>query len=138
MMRLALLALVLLALAGCSDSGDEAAPDADGPATDGSSATTGAAPRAAQTVEVMAMDNAFTPQDITIRVGDSVHWVDHDSANPHNVASSSPGNEFRSPDMDAVLPTYARDYTRTFTVAGTVDYLCDYHAGMVGSIVVEA
>lgn len=137
MMRLPLLALLALAIAGCSDSGDSPAPDAEGPALDGSSATT-APPRAPQTTEVVAMDNAFSPRDITIRVGDSVRWLDRDNFNPHNVASSSPGNEFRSPDMDGALPTHAKEYTHTFDVAGTVDYVCDYHPGMVGSILVEA
>ena len=71
-------------------------------------------------------------------VGGSVTWVDHDSANPHNVVSESKGNEFRSPDMDAALPTHDKEFTHTFQAAGTVDYVCEYHPGMVGKVFVVA
>jgi plastocyanin len=84
------------------------------------------------------MNNQFSPREVTVRVGGSVRWVAHDAASPHNVVSTSEGNEFRSPDMDAILPLHEREYTHTFGAPGTVDYLCEYHSGMVGKVHVVA
>lgn len=131
---LASLALLTLAFAGCSDS---EAP-ADNSSSDTMSMSMDGGSMAPMTAEVMMMNSKFDPADVTIKVGGSVHWVDHDSANRHNVASTSEGNEFRSPDMDATLPLHEREYTHTFSTVGTVDYVCEYHGGMTGTIHVVA
>jgi plastocyanin len=126
----AALALFALAFAGCSSSGG-AGPDPSGTASphDGMD-------MAPATAEVMMMNSRFDPAEVTVKVGGTVHWVDHDSANPHNVVSASKGNEFRSADMDATLPLHDREFTHTFEHAGTVDYVCEYHGGMVGKVTV--
>jgi plastocyanin len=131
---LASLALLALAFAGCSDSGSPASGSSDTRSTSGMDGGS----MAPMTAEVMMMNSRFDPADVTIKAGGSVHWVDHDSANRHNVVSSSEGNAFRSPDMDATLPLHEREYTHTFTTVGTVDYLCEYHGGMTGTIHVVA
>ena len=133
---LASLALLTAVLAGCSDAGDEpSGPGVQSASTSNTAAEAGGA-MAPMQAEVMAMNNQFTPAEVTVKVGGTVRWVDHDSANPHNVVSTSEGNAFRSPDMDAALPTHAKEYSHTFQAAGTVDYLCEYHPGMVGTVLV--
>jgi plastocyanin len=129
----ALLLLSVLLLAGCA-----AKPAAPGASTSMSGSMTGSSMHTPQTVEVTMQNTAFSPKAITIHVGDTVHWTDKDAAKPHNVVSKSKGNEFTSPDMDAALPTYQKEYSHTFTAAGTVDYVCTYHGSMVATITVEA
>ena len=132
---LALLSLLALAFAGCADSSNDDGASSSQTSTD--AAAGAGAHGVPQTIEVMAMNSAFDPQKVTIKAGDTIHWVDHDNANPHNVVSDTPGYEFRSPDMDGVLPTYPNDYSHTFDHAGVVDYVCDKHNGMTGQIIVE-
>lgn len=140
-MRALLAAMLLgaLALAGCSDEGapvdDEDDPVvADTPADSGSPM-----PMQPMTSEVMLQNNAFSPADLTIHVGDTVRWHTMD-VQQHNVVSSTPGQEFRSPDMSSLnAPMVMSDtYEHTFSSAGTVDYLCEYHSGMVATLTVLA
>jgi plastocyanin len=153
MMRLPLFALLslALALAGCSEDGGGADDDADlGPEDDGgdasgttsaSQSTTSAAPAApagpARTHEVVMRSNLFEPADLTLRVGDTIHWTTED-VQPHNVVSESEAGAFRSEDVSVIPVAYAQEYSYTFTAPGTVDYLCEYHPGMVGTVIVEA
>jgi plastocyanin len=129
---LALLALLAFAVAGCSGKDTATGTDASASTT----TTGGDAMMAPMTGEVMMMNNQFDPAEVTIHVGGSVHWVDHDSARPHNVVSTTKGSEFRSNDMDAALPLHDREFTHTFDTPGTVDYLCEYHNGMAGKVIV--
>jgi plastocyanin len=132
-LALALLALLAFAVAGCSGK------DTAAPGTGASTSTTGGdAMMAPMAGEVMMMNNQFDPAEVTIHVGGSVHWVDHDSAMRHNIVSTTKGSEFRSNDMDATLPLHDREFTHKFDTAGTVDYLCEYHNGMAGKVIVVA
>jgi len=131
---LALLTLAL-ALAGCSDSSGDEGQDgsADGGMT--GSATAAPTPAAPTTHEVVMRNNHFEPADLAVRVGDTVHWTTED-VQAHNVVSDSEAASFRSEDVSVVPGLYASDFSYTFDAAGTVDYLCEYHSGMVGTIVV--
>jgi len=77
---------------------------------------------------------SFSPATLTIHVGDTVRWHTMD-VQRHNVVSSTPGQQFRSPDVSSAnVPNVLPDsYERTFTVDGHVDYLCEYHDGMVAT-----
>lgn len=136
-MRVAVLLLALLAFAVAGCSGKDTAASGAG-ASASPTTTGGGAMMAPMMGEVMMMNSRFDPAEVTIHVGGSVHWVDHDSANPHNVVSTTKGSEFRSNDMDATLPLKDREFTHKFETAGTVDYLCEYHSGMVGKVIVVA
>ena len=81
--------------------------------------------------------NLFEPADLTVRVGDTIHWTTED-VQAHNVVSGSEAAAFRSEDVSVIPVAYAQEFSYTFTSAGTVDYLCEYHSGMVGTVVVEA
>jgi len=77
------------------------------------------------------IDNfTFNPKQITVKVGDTVSWVNHDDI-PHTVTSKT--QAFRSKAMDT-----DDKFTFTFTTPGTYAYFCALHPMMTGSIVVEA
>ena len=71
---------------------------------------------------------AFTPQDITIHVGDTVVWTNED-ATPHSVVAKAGG--FKSPKL-----VKGATYSQTFSAAGTFDYFCGFHPSMLGKVVV--
>ena len=90
------------------------------------SALPGAA-RAAQ-LEVKIDNFTFGPQKLTVKVGDTVTWINEDDI-PHTVVSTG---HFRSKALDT-----DDKYAFTFTTAGTFEYFCGLHPHMQGSIVVE-
>jgi amicyanin len=93
----------------------------------GPSATT-AAP--AVTGTAVSIGNfAFTPATLTVRVGDTVTWTNHDEE-PHTVVAGD--GTFHSPAMDANAT-----YSYTFTKPGSVDYICSIHPFMRGTVVVN-
>ena len=130
--------LVSLALAGCASDGG-----GSGSATQTSSGSgmgmgnmTQPMDAAPMTMTVMMQNNAFSPDKLTIHVGDTVRWHTMD-VQRHNVVSSSAGNEFRSSDMSSAnVPNVLPDtFEHKFTQVGHVDYQCDYHLpGMVATI----
>jgi plastocyanin len=80
-------------------------------------------------VEVDISGFAYNPQTIEISVGDTVTWTNNDSA-PHTVTQS--GGGFQSGRLDQ-----GATFSHTFTEAGSVDYFCEFHAGMTGTVVVN-
>jgi plastocyanin len=73
---------------------------------------------------------AFTPQTLTISVGDTVSWR-NDQGVGHTVTSVS-GNT-----MDSGVLTQGQTYQVVFTQAGTYPYYCTIHPSMTGVITVE-
>ena len=86
---------------------------------------------AAQDVtDVITIDNfTFTPPELTVAVGTTVKWVNHDDI-PHTVANKD--KAFRSQALDT-----DDSYSFTFTSAGTFDYFCGLHPHMVGKVIVK-
>ncbi len=70
---------------------------------------------------------AYSPQELTIKEGDTVTWINVDS-----VAHTVSGNLFESGNLDK-----GDSYSHTFGTAGTYDYICSYHPRMRGRIIVE-
>src|SRR5688572_7248812 len=142
-MRLPPLGLLVLAfaIAGCTGSsdGDEGQDMDEGPGSSMTGSMTGMPAASPRTHEVVMRNNLFVPADLAVRVGDTVHWTTEDPQ-AHNVVSTSEAASFRSADVSsvAVPGVYEDDFSYTFGTAGTVDYLCEYHGGMVGTIVVES
>ena len=83
----------------------------------------------AANLEVKIDNFTFGPQKLTVKVGDTVTWINEDDI-PHTVVSVG---KFRSKALDT-----DDKYTFTFTTAGTYEYFCGLHPHMQGSIVVEA
>jgi len=71
----------------------------------------------------------FGPKELTVPVGTTVKWVNHDDI-PHTVANKD--KAFRSKALDT-----GDSYSYTFASAGTFDYFCGLHPYMVGKIIVK-
>ena len=80
--------------------------------------------------DVITIDNfTFTPKELTIAVGTTVKWVNHDDI-PHTVVEKK--TTFRSKALDT-----DDSYSFTFATAGTFDYFCGLHPHMVGQVIVK-
>jgi amicyanin len=89
-----------------------------------------AAVAAQETTNAVTIDNfSFTPKEITVPVGTTVEWVNHDDI-PHSVVNKD--KAFRSPALDT-----DDSYSFTFASAGTFDYFCGLHPFMTGKIIVK-
>ncbi|MFJ9174123.1 cupredoxin family copper-binding protein [Streptomyces sp. NPDC102360] len=82
--------------------------------------------------QVLMSGYKFGPGTLTIPVGDSVTWVNQDTA-PHDVKTTSGPASIHSPMLDK-----GGSWTHTFTKAGSYGYVCTVHPGMTGGIVVKA
>ena len=87
-------------------------------------------PSAASASAEVKIDNfVFGPQTITVPVGTTVTWTNHDDI-PHTVVST-----------DGVFKSKVRDtdekFSYTFTKPGTYPYYCSVHPKMTGTIVVK-
>jgi plastocyanin len=79
---------------------------------------------------VITIDNfTFLPKDLTVAVGTTVKWVNHDDI-PHTVVEKK--TTFRSKALDT-----DDSYSFTFTSAGEFDYFCGLHPHMVGKVIVK-
>ena len=80
-------------------------------------------------------NSCFSPADISINAGDTVHWMNVDTA-AHTVTGGSPANG-PSGVFDSSLVMADAVYAFTFDEAGSYDYFCMVHPWMVGSISVN-
>jgi plastocyanin len=77
----------------------------------------------------VTIDNfTFAPAELTVKVGTTVTWSNHDDI-PHVVVSAG---KFRSKTLDT-----DDSYSFTFTTAGEYKYFCSLHPHMTGTIKVE-
>ena len=88
----------------------------------------GIASAQAEELKVTIDNFTFTPAQLTVKVGDTVTWTNHDDI-PHTVVSAG---KFRSKPMDT-----ENTFTFTFTSAGDYKYFCSLHPHMSGMIKVE-
>jgi amicyanin len=85
---------------------------------------------AAEEANVVKIDNfTFTPPELTVAVGTTVKWVNHDDI-PHTVVDKNKAYRSKALDTDDA-------YSYTFASAGTFDYFCGLHPHMVGKIIVK-
>ena len=79
---------------------------------------------------VITIDNfTFSPKELTVAVGTTVKWVNHDDI-PHTIVEKK--TTFRSKALDT-----DDSYSYTFTSAGDFDYFCGLHPHMVGKVIVK-
>jgi plastocyanin len=89
-----------------------------------------AAVAAQDTSNVITIDNfTFSPKELTVAVGTTVKWVNHDDI-PHLIVEKK--TTFRSKALDT-----DDSYSYTFTSAGDFDYFCGLHPQMVGKVIVK-
>ncbi len=85
----------------------------------------------AETVTVEIRDYKFTPQEITIKPGTTVHWVNREKRQYHSVWFEKLGE----PEPDYLFPDDS--YDRTFDKAGDFPYRCGPHPEMTGVVHVK-
>ena len=113
-----LVVFVAVLVAACSGGGGGAA---------GSGPTTTVAGE-----HIVDVDNfAFTPQTITVNLGDSVVWEFRQASAPHNVVSLDGPVPFNSG-----VPQGHGSFRVVFDVAGTYHYICQIHPSMTGTVIV--
>jgi plastocyanin len=95
----------------------------------GSPSVTAANQPAAANAEVKIDNFSFGPQTVTVPVGATVIWINHDDI-PHTVVSTD--GLFRSKVRDT-----DETFSYTFTKAGTYPYFCSVHPKMTGKVVVQ-
>jgi plastocyanin len=84
---------------------------------------------AAPGVDVKIDNFVFGPQTVTIPVGATVTWTNHDDI-PHTSVSTD--GVFKSRVMDT-----DENFSYTFTKAGTYPYFCSIHPKMTGTVIVK-
>jgi plastocyanin len=89
-----------------------------------------ASPSRAADAEVKIDNFVYNPQQITVKAGTTVTWVNHDDI-PHTVTSKT--GIFKSKALDT-----DDKFSFTFAKPGNYPYFCALHPHMTGTIVVEA
>jgi plastocyanin len=117
-------AVHLVEPAATSGAAAEAAQEATPVAADAG------ADAAAESLAVDIKDFAYNPPELTVPVGGSVTWTNNDTA-PHTAT----GLDREALQSGAIAP--GASFTQTFDAAGTIEYFCEFHPNMKGSIVVE-
>ena len=117
-------------LVGCGSTSSPSTPSptpspAPSPAPSTSGGVTVSIPRGASTLTT----TAFAPSPIAVSVGGTVTWANND-----NVAhtSTADGGAWNS---GSIAP--GATFSRTFSSAGTFQYHCTIHPGMVGTVNVQ-
>ena len=88
------------------------------------------APARATKTEVIIGNFSFSPKTLTVPVGATVTWTNHDKV-PHLVTTAD--NRFqKSPVLKA-----GQSFSNTFATAGTYSYFCSIHPQMTGKIIVR-
>jgi plastocyanin len=144
--RVAMIAFVLpLALAivtGCGSSktatstaptsgfGTRPATSTTTIATGGSVTTTASTPTAPGQVAIVDYD--FSPNSITVNVGDTVTWTNQDTSDHWVVSAPTSPVSF-----DLGRQATAATVQHTFTAPGSYPYFCNLHNYMKGTVVVR-
>ncbi|TPG28145.1 cupredoxin domain-containing protein [Mycolicibacterium hodleri] len=147
----ALTAAAALLVAGCSGFGSDAAPPTNPSVTFGAQASTTpgfagngtggpAAPAPGTSAGTggagvpvsgpsIGIDNfMFAPVKLTVPVGSTVTWTNHDGE-PHTVVAND--GSFHSPGLDT-----GATFSFTFTTPGSFDYICSVHPFMHATVLV--
>jgi plastocyanin len=81
----------------------------------------------AHTITIEAV--AFSPQELTVKAGDSIVWVNKDPF-PHTVTSRASG-------FDSALMQPDQSWKLTTSAPGEMSYVCTLHPNMNGKIRVQ-
>ena len=89
-----------------------------------------AAPAGAEETQVKIDNFTFSPQQLTVKSGATVTWINQDDI-PHVVVSDV--RQFKSNALDT-----DDKFSFTFSTPGEYSYFCSLHPHMTATIVVEA
>lgn len=123
---------ILVWHAGCArhDDGGAAAKIAGPGPADRASGTQPAGSQFAG-VEIGIDNFTYSPPELTVPVGTTVQWTNHDDV-PHTVTSSDANGSLSSAALDT-----DDHYSYRFTQPGTYAYFCKVHPHMTGRIIVR-
>jgi plastocyanin len=113
-----LVACLALVLASCGGGDDNGGGSGSGGSSGSSSGNT---------VTIEMKNIKFAPQDATVKVGQTVKWVNQDTVD-HDVQAKS-GADFKSD-----LFGNGKSFDWKADKPGTVSYVCTVHPGMVGTL----
>lgn len=86
--------------------------------------------RVPENFDIKMAGSKFTPESVTIKVGDKITWINDDST-PHTVSSDD--GVFESGGLER-----GKIFEYTFVAKGVYPYRCDIHGeSMRGTIIVE-
>ncbi len=88
----------------------------------------GATVTSAETVVVVIKDFKFTPQQVTVKPGDTVRWENHEKRQYHSVWFEASGD----PEPDYFFPE--ESWERVFDSTGDFPYRCGPHPEMTGVV----
>jgi plastocyanin len=95
----------------------------------GTSSSSSSQPATGGAAQISMKNIAFTPADVTVKVGQTVTWTNDDAAQ-HDVVAND--GTFKSD----LLGT-GQTFSFTFTKAGTFAYYCAVHPQMKGTVTVQ-
>ena len=127
-----LLACTALVAAGCGGDDESSSSDSGSGSSAKKEDTSGSGSGAAttsDTVEIDMKNFQFAPKDATVKVGQTVKWVNQDSA-PHDATDEKTG-QFKSDQF-----AKGESYEFTPKKAGKIAYVCTLHPGMEGTLTV--
>ena len=127
-----LLAVILIAGATACGSGYSApapSPTTPSPTTPDPAPTGGGTTVSIPSGAEALANRAYAPDDVQIAVGDTVTWMNTDTVS-HTTTSNQAG-------WDSGIVGPGRQFSRTYTTAGTFAYHCAIHPGMVGTVTVR-
>ena len=118
-----LVALAGLALfaAGC---GSSSSPSSTAPSSPTNSTSI---------VTIFITNGVYSPNPLTVKVGQLVNWKDNDSI-AHTATLSGGAFSF---DTGSIAPNSAADVPVAMTTAGTFTFHCTLHANETGTIIVQ-
>ena len=85
----------------------------------------------AETVQVHVADYKFAPEEIRIKAGDTVRWINDEKRTSHSVRFLVQGVA----ESERFFP--GETWERTFDQAGRFEYSCGPHPEMHGVVIVE-
>ena len=85
---------------------------------------------AGQTVEVGIEKYTFMPAEVSVRVGDTVKWINREKRTSHSVVFPQEGGR----ESERLFPD--ESWQREFTQAGRYPYTCGPHPEMKGVVIV--
>jgi plastocyanin len=81
----------------------------------------------AETIQIKIKNLAFTPSQVTARVGDTIEWVNGDFVAHSATARNGTWDVVIQPNMSGAV---------VLKTDGNVDYYCRFHPNMIGQITI--
>ena len=125
-----LLLLIAAIITACGTAPNVRTTQTTEKATQTAQTTTQTAEKTTQTMEkntVFIKDFKFQPAEITIQKGETITWINQDSAR-HTATGKS---------FDSGLLSKGEAFKQTFNEAGVFDYICTPHPYMKGKVTVQ-